>query len=71
MPNDPDFLCIKEVAAILRVSHTFVQELVAQKRIPHLRLGLKKGGRIRIKRTDVERWISEETDRVSSVTNGK
>ncbi len=49
-------LTVKEAAKLLRISPNTCYELVAQGRLPHIRLGRV----IRIPRHGLETWINEE-----------
>ena len=49
-------LTVQEAAALLRISPNLAYELVAQGRLPHIRLGRV----IRIPRHGLETWINEE-----------
>jgi excisionase family DNA binding protein len=53
----PFLLTVKEAASLLRISSALAYELIAQRRLPHVRLGR----RILIPRHGLEMWISEET----------
>ena len=49
-------LIVREAAKLLRISPNLVYELVAQGRLPHIRLGR----RILIPRHGLEQWIAQE-----------
>ncbi|MEE8219513.1 MAG: helix-turn-helix domain-containing protein [bacterium] len=49
-------LIVREAAKLLRISPNLVYELVAQGRLPHIRLGR----RILIPRLGLESWIAQE-----------
>ncbi len=49
-------LTVREAAELLRISRNLAYELVAQRRLPHVRLGRV----IRIPRHALETWINKE-----------
>ncbi len=49
-------LTVREAAKLLRISSNLAYELVAQNRLPHIRLGRV----IRIPRHGLKTWINEE-----------
>lgn len=53
---EPLLLTVGEAARLLRVSRNLAYELVAQGRLPHIRLG----SRILIPRRGLEEWIAQE-----------
>jgi len=54
--NDPLLLTVPEAATLLRISRNLCYELVAQGRLPHIRLGR----RILIPRHGLEAWIEHD-----------
>ena len=54
-----DIMTIREVAGYLKLTEKTAYRLVAEGKIP----GFKVGGSWRFKKTDIERWIKEQTDR--------
>jgi excisionase family DNA binding protein len=52
----PLLLTVPEAARVLRISRNLAYELIAQRRLPHVRLGR----RILIPRPGLERWISQQ-----------
>ena len=49
-------LTVKEAAELLKVSPGCVYQLIAERRIPHLRIGVGRGC-IRIRRQDLEQFL--------------
>ena len=49
-------LTVSEAAHVLRISRNLAYELIAQDRLPHVRLGR----RILVPRVAIERWIGSE-----------
>ena len=60
--QQPMLLTVAEAARLLRISRNLCYELIAQGRLPHLRLGR----RILVPRYGLEQWIARE----SSLPNG-
>jgi prophage regulatory protein len=54
--KSPLLLTVREAAKLLRISRNLAYELVAQGRIPHIRLGR----RILVPRFGLEAWIAHE-----------
>ena len=54
-----DIMTIREVADYLKLTEKTAYRLTAEGKIP----GFKVGGSWRFKKTDIERWIKEQTDR--------
>ena len=54
----PIMLTVREAAGLLRISPNLAYELVAQGRLPHVRLGR----RILIPRRGLEEWIAREAN---------
>ncbi len=55
-----EFLTVKEVSKLLKISKSKLYELVERREIPHYRLGEKgKRGAIRFKLDDVQEWLKE------------
>ncbi len=48
------WLAIRDAAAYLRVSVSFIRKLVRHRRIPFARLGTKA---LRFRRSDLDRWV--------------
>jgi excisionase family DNA binding protein len=55
--GSPMLLTVTETAQLLRISRNLCYELVAQGRLPHIRLR----GRIRVPRYGLEQWIAQES----------
>jgi excisionase family DNA binding protein len=53
MVPDDDFLDIPELAAWLHITIRHVRRLVAERRLPHH----KVGGLIRFRRSEIEQWL--------------
>ena len=53
----PFLLTVSETAQLLRISRNLCYELIAQGRLPHIRLR----GRIRVPRYGLEQWIAQES----------
>jgi excisionase family DNA binding protein len=53
---EPVLLTVDETASLLRISRNLAYELIAQNRLPHIRLGR----RILVPRRGLETWIAEE-----------
>ena len=60
----PALLTVTEAATLLRISRNLAYELVAQGRLPHIRLGRV----IRISRLGLESWIANESSLPSNPT---
>lgn len=56
LAEKPLLLTVPETARLLRISRNTCYELVAQQRLPHVRLGR----RILIPRHGLEQWIAQE-----------
>ncbi len=54
-----DIMTIREVAGYLKLTEKTAYRLVAEGKIP----GFKVGGSWRFKRSEIEKWIKEQTDR--------
>ena len=54
-----DIITIREVADYLKLTKKTAYRLVAEGKIP----GFKVGGSWRFRRSEIERWIDEQTDR--------
>ncbi len=54
-----DIMTIKEVAEYLKLTEKTAYRLAAEGKIP----GFKVGGSWRFKRSEIEKWIKERTDR--------
>lgn len=48
-----DIITVKETADYLRISQTYVRDLIRIKRLPHFRLGR----RILVDKADLETWL--------------
>jgi excisionase family DNA binding protein len=57
------FLNIKEISGYLGIKTSTIYAMVAEKRIPHYRLGRQ----IRFKRADVDGWMEEQKQEVVDV----
>jgi len=55
---DQLLLTVPEAARLLRISRNLAYDLIAQGRLPHVRLGRT----IRVSRPRLEDWISHESD---------
>ena len=55
--QQPMLLTVAEAARLLRISRNLCYELIAQGRLPHLRLGR----RILVPRYGLEQWIARES----------
>jgi excisionase family DNA binding protein len=53
----PSLLTVSEAARLLRISRNLCYELIAQDRLPHIRLGR----RILVHRYGLEQWIARES----------
>lgn len=53
---EPMLLTVTEAAKLLRISRNLCYELIAQKQLPHIRLGR----RILLPRYGLEQWISRQ-----------
>jgi excisionase family DNA binding protein len=58
--EDP-ILTIPEVARYLKVSKSKIYNLVSKKEIPHLKIGRN----VRIRQTDLQRWMEKQTNQLS------
>jgi excisionase family DNA binding protein len=58
--EDP-ILTIPEVALYLKISKSKIYNLVSRKEIPHLKIGRN----VRIRQTDLQRWIEKQTNQLS------
>jgi len=56
MAGTPLLLTVSETARLLRISRNTCYELVAQRRLPHVRLGR----RVLVPRFGLEQWIARE-----------
>jgi excisionase family DNA binding protein len=56
---EADILMIKDVAGYLKVTERTIYRLAAAKKIP----AFKVGGSWRFSKTDIDRWISEQSAR--------
>ena len=54
-----DIMTIREDADYMKLTEKTTYRLTAEGKIP----GFKVGGSWRFKKTDIERWIKEQTDR--------
>lgn len=54
--TEPLLLTVTEAAKLLRISRNLCYELIAQKQLPHIRLGR----RILLPRYGLEQWISRQ-----------
>ena len=54
-----DIMTIREVADYLKLTEKTAYRLTAEGKIP----GFKVGGSWRFKRSEIEKWIKEQTDR--------
>ncbi len=61
---EPMLLTVNEAARLLRISRNLCYDLVAQGRLPHVRLGR----RILIPRQGLEQWIAHEAGLPQSPT---
>lgn len=59
LTRQSNYLTIKEVAAMLRLSQETVRRKCRAKRMPHFRLF----GQIRFRRAEVEAWIDSLSER--------
>lgn len=59
-PSGNKVLTIPEVAAYLKISKSKIYYLVAQKQIPHLKLGRN----VRIRESDLQEWLELQTEKV-------